>query len=610
MPKNIYLIPILSLMLFTGCNNNTSKYNDIILKYNNNNEPLKADAAKFIANNIGERYTKTPTGTVYDNNAIDCNYLETHINSCFDAVSSNRYSKGIDPEDFREYILPYRYEDRYILENKTEIFKDDYRYMLSLDASLSVTDVIDSIQYRYHNMGFGLDSDSTLSTPAFIKRNIANCGSMTSFNAMLFSALGFAVTTDFTPYWGNMPNNHAWNILIHEGKEYPFDSFFSNYKTDFFRELYKCTNIKSDRHMTLGVTRITKAFREQFSLQDDRLTKKEKPENIPETFKKRNYKDVSSHYFETTDVEIKIPDYISRNSKFVWLSVFDVNGFIPVFWAEIKGDKAVFKDMGRDIVYFPVIIREGQIGCFSNAVYVDKKGGVEVFTKTDSSETVTLKRKFPHHNVNPIVRCEAIFGTYIEGGNSLNNMKKIVTLDSNITSLSDTILFENNSSYKYYRVVTPYKLVESIDKEVSEDDIRTIADIDLYAKSHDGILSRVEPKYDSEFEAIFDNNTLTYYSHSDKFTPIVINLSFENPINITAVNITPKNDKNFVYPGYEYELRYWENTEWRSLERKKSNSQTITYDKVPKNALLWLRCLSEGKEERIFRYIDGEQQWL
>lgn len=610
MPKNICLIHILSLMLFTGCNNNTSKYNDIILKYNNSNEPLKADAAKFIANNIGERYTKTPTGTVYDNNAIDCNYLETHINSCFDAVSGNRYSKEIDPEDFREYILPYRYEDGYILENKTEIFKDDYRYMLSLDASLSVTDVIDSIQYRYHNMGFGLDSDSTLSTPAFIKRNIANCGSMSSFNAMLFSSLGFAVTTDYTPFWGNMPNNHAWNVLLHKGKEYPFDSFYSNYKTDFFRELYKCTNTKSDRHITLGVTRMPKVFRKQFSLQDDRLTKKEKPENIPETFKNRNYKDVSNHYFETTDVEIVIPEYISRNSKFVWLSVFNVTGFIPTYWAEIKGGKALFKDMGRNIVYFPVIIRNGQIGCFSKAIYVDKTGGIEVFNETNDRETVTLHRKFPNHNVNPIVRNEAILGTYIEGGNSLNNMHKIITLDSNITSLPDTILLNNKLAYKYYRIVTPYKRVESIDKEVSEDDIRTIADIDLYTKSNDGTLTRVSPKYDIKFESIFDNKTLTYYTHQDKFAHIVIDLSFDVPINITAVNITPKNDKNFIYHNNEYELKYWNNTDWRSLGRKKADSHVIKYDSVPKGALLWLKCLSEGKEERIFRYIDGVQQWL
>jgi hypothetical protein len=57
-----------------------------------------------------------------------------------------------------------------------------------------------------------------------------------------------------------------------------------------------------------------------------------------------------------------------------------------------------------------------------------------------------------------------------------------------------------------------------------------------------------------------------------------------------------------------YELFYWDNA-WISLGVKTATSSSITYDEIPGNALLWLRNLDEGKEERIFTLVDGKQVW-
>ena len=77
---------------------------------------------------------------------------------------------------------------------------------------------------------------------------------------------------------------------------------------------------------------------------------------------------------------------------------------------------------------------------------------------------------------------------------------------------------------------------------------------------------------------------------------------------VTHIGICPRNDKNGIYPGMNYELRYWDNT-WISLGVKKAISNSITYDGIPENSLLWLRNLDEGREERIFTLVDGEQIW-
>lgn len=40
--------------------------------------------------------------------------------------------------------------------------------------------------------------------------------------------------------------------------------------------------------------------------------------------------------------------------------------------------------------------------------------------------------------------------------------------------------------------------------------------------------------------------------------------------------------------------------DWKSLGRKFAESKTISFEKVPTNAVLWLRNLSHGIEEELF----------
>jgi hypothetical protein len=58
-----------------------------------------------------------------------------------------------------------------------------------------------------------------------------------------------------------------------------------------------------------------------------------------------------------------------------------------------------------------------------------------------------------------------------------------------------------------------------------------------------------------------------------------------------------------------YELLYFDKNKWVSLGMKTATVCSISYDDVPRNALLWLRNLTEGKEERIFTYEEGKQVW-
>ena len=51
---------------------------------------------------------------------------------------------------------------------------------------------------------------------------------------------------------------------------------------------------------------------------------------------------------------------------------------------------------------------------------------------------------------------------------------------------------------------------------------------------------------------------------------------------------------------------YWDNNEWKSLKREIATDYCLDYNNIPRNALLWLRNFTTGKQERIFTW-DGEE---
>ena len=69
-----------------------------------------------------------------------------------------------------------------------------------------------------------------------------------------------------------------------------------------------------------------------------------------------------------------------------------------------------------------------------------------------------------------------------------------------------------------------------------------------------------------------------------------------------------KDDDNNVRIGDTYELFYWD-MDWVSLGKQIADDFSLTFHHVPQNALLLLRNLTRGTDERIFLYKDAKQLW-
>ena len=79
---------------------------------------------------------------------------------------------------------------------------------------------------------------------------------------------------------------------------------------------------------------------------------------------------------------------------------------------------------------------------------------------------------------------------------------------------------------------------------------------------------------------------------------------------IGCIDFYPQNDANFILPGDTYELFYQDGTNgWVSLGRKPATGATVDF-LAPDNVLLWLRDITQGKEEQVFIYENGRQYFV
>lgn len=76
-------------------------------------------------------------------------------------------------------------------------------------------------------------------------------------------------------------------------------------------------------------------------------------------------------------------------------------------------------------------------------------------------------------------------------------------------------------------------------------------------------------------------------------------------IALSKIECVLRNDGNHVWPGHWYELNYHDGTGWFSLGVKEAREGFVEFEGIPANALMWLRDLTTGREERIFTYMNG-----
>lgn len=544
-----------------------------------------------------------------DIQTVKADWLIKEIDLVFKAWKENIYTKDAPFDEFCKYILPYRFNDKFCFDNNREIFYNQHHGIFN-DASKDFKEITDSLHFMYNDImnsvGYAASMPiCDITSYKLIKRGI--CDIQTQFNSHLMSALGMAITTDFVPMWGNRTEGHSWNALIVNGKTYPFEPFWDN-------ERWKYDRLYNNKSFDLGAGkfRLPKVFRKSFEyyLDGPMINKSENKNNIPPLFKNPWIRDVSSEYFQTSDITVNISETIPDKTGYCYLCVYNAQYMTwnPVQWGKINKKKVTFKGMGRDIVYLPAFFRNGAVIPAAPAFILDKDGYYKQLKHNQyEKESIIVNTTTPLSTQFT----KMLAGAHLIGCNNSNNKERLDTL----YTLTDSI----DASYNYIMLHTPKKY-RQIRLALPQNTI-AISEIAFYER-HGNQLKQIpyvkvtaNIKKDSikELYKIVDGLSgtgfLGSFDYKDKKDrDILFDLGKE--IEVYAISIIPKsgiqvnNNENFT-------LYYWDN-EWKPEKVVKGDQECITFDCIPSDALYLIKSakpMDPYYAERIFTYKKGRIYW-
>ena len=539
---------------------------------------------------------------------ITAGQLIAEIDLAFDAWQGNIYTRGGSFEEFCEYILPYRRVQGLHIDDARKTFHERHRGDYFTAPGRDMIDEADSLLYRYRHIDYSnrWTPRMPVHSAATLERVLlGTCEHRCWYNSLLFSSLGMAVAIDFVPVWGNRNNGHSWNVLVRDGESYPFEPYWDNDRWKYKR-IY---NNETFDHIN-GRFRLAKVYRHTYREHADGpvADKKVKRADIPNFFTNTRKKDVSHEYFEVVDVPVQLKD-VPEDARYAYLCVSAYYHWSPVQWGRIeRGGTAVFRGMGKDIVYLACYYENGELLPAGEPFLLNREGRVETF-RTDTGDTGEICIKnytgAPQHQRNNLNNIN-IRGTTILGSlaPSFSGSDTIAILPDTIELYNKRIDSRSGAPARYLRVSLPQRVL-------------SFSNLAFYCRNGEGEEVKIEtpvlvhPLDSTENGEItsymFDRYIATGYQRELEKDYVDIDLGGEYVI--SSLCYAP-----YLFCGLKeeetYELSYWDGG-WQYLDRRQGSGKHLIFKNVPRGALLQLRFQDTGKrpETRPFIYQENEVRW-
>lgn len=508
---------------------------------------------------------------------VTADFLIDNIEHSFDLWTKNPWLKGLSFENFCEYLLPYRMSHEPLMNWKDSL-PDNFRVIID-----TIRDKLPEASRDTYMFYQFLDEHIMADVPDYFLYQIEapdpelgiillNCMESSLAYARLWRICGIPTAIDFLPLWGNEIYNHADIAIIDEHAAAGF--------------------IPKTPHFKAG----NKVFRTAFSANISKRLR-EIPDYLPYTLRNPFFRDVTADYFSTTDVKVDLRG-ARDNPSFACLGVFGLS-WEAVSFAKIRGGRATFDNMAVEYVYIPFYYKDGRQVFISNPFHLDVESRRRYFDPDKNNlQTITLDRK-DRINDYKVWWGQVMVDARIETSNDSNfgpdKTQILFTQKENTYWRTVTVPVDSPTPSRYYRLINSGLPID-------------LAEIHFYDRAGDEItgtlicdeVSMANP----DLPKVLDSDLLTW-----AMIESWVGVDFGRPVNISRIEYVPRNDKNGIYPGMQYELFYFDTDGWVSMGVKTSTGDSITYDGVPEGALLWLRNHTEGKEERIFTYENGRQVW-
>lgn len=519
---------------------------------------------------------------VRDIDVITSDLLIENIDYAFKAWNKRAWSKYYTFEEFCEYILPYRLEDE-PLEKWRKIYYE--RYNSVLDSLYQGTDVVEAAQKVaaylqsegfYNRIDFQLPHLGAL---FLLENRVGYCRDGCDVTSYVMRALGIPVSMDQYYISPSYKSRHFWSAVIDTtGLDVPFNYY----------ETLPQRGMNNERKRG-------KVYRQFFGIQEKDIDIVN-DSNVPELFRNPFWVDVTERYYPDSGFNIAIESGESTD-KYVYLSVYDYDRYIPIDIAIINGKRATFKNVEKDLVYQPVYYRNGKSFPAGYPFFLEE-GAVPSYFIPDTLNTHdgVLTRKYPIRYTGRFL--STAVGLKFECSQTLDfkNPRLLYEVVDTPQINYNKIQFSRLYPCRYIRVTQKDKRIE-------------IAELEIYAKDRKISIQNWGRKrnkmYKSSYEKrMFDGKWESY---------IVINndslfLDIGKIESLSGMIFLPRNDDNFIHLGDTYELFYHNGVkDWVSLGKTVADATYLYYRNIPENSLLWLHNSTRGKEERPFYMKNGRQ---
>ena len=521
------------------------------------------------------------TKKIYDRNVITNQYLIKNISLAVDIWRTMPWHDKYSFNEFCEYILPYRIDDE-PLEDWRQLYLNHYSYLL--DSIQQTNDVVKAAEIvANHLKREGFDNHKDIELPHLgakylLHHRVGYCRENCDIATYAMRALGIPVTTDFYINSPSYNSSHYWSAIIDTTKlSIPF-----NY-----------TESSPSRNYSL-TRRIGKAYRKLFGDTIPKLVKSN-INNIPDLFTNSHYIDVSQSYFPNV-ADITFSNIHQPSETELYLCIFNGKSFSPIDVSPICHNSATFSNVERDCIFFPCIIRNGELMPIDVPILTGTDS-IIAFSPSKEYETALISRKYP--NGKNVLFYQHTAGASLEISSNNVCFRSIYSFESPISC-----------NYMYIPVCTPFRYLRFKSSQSNPLEIG-----ELHCYSGDTILHPIKISGKHPLDSLQRRNlSLT---QDDNWSTFFLGkkddwLMFDLGANISVDKIlyVPRNDDNDIRPGHCYELFYFSNDiKWVSLGIKKANGNSLVYS-VPKNALLWIRCLNGGNEERPYFIKQTIQQFV
>jgi hypothetical protein len=588
--KQVAAIFLLDNMPNYGCriSDNQERY----LSYYEALSSCKGNANALI-DSLKNKYWSISSDDFYyvsDDNYISAKTLINDIDCTFKIKNSYGWNLKISKDDFFEYVLPYRVGDEYYKAWRKEAIGMIEPLLDSLNSHnvTELTDVANSIIKTWNTPPFKW-SGSLPSGPSIgfsnIKLKAGTCREYAEGLTFLLRAAGIPSGIDYTIVRGDNNARHYWPFVIGKNEQ---------------------TFVSSTEQPILTMSKFfpicaSKIYRKAFSENPEwnNILKNYRRSEIHPNFRRINMRDVTNLYKQTFNISLKLKHFV-KNGDLVYLCNANHMEWEPVAFSQASKQFVKFENVAAGTVLIVCTWNGKSLQPVSEPFYLAENKQIHFYSSNSEYITAELYCKFPLSEKNGDLVCR-MKGGVIEGCNSpsFKDATVLYRIDEAPIRKLTEVNINNPESFRFIR----YRGADSTFCNIAE--LMLFSNDSVNLATHAKIfgtprINLGDGKHD--YVNVFDGDIDTSFDY-DKPSGGWAAVDLHEPKRIARIIFAPRNRDNYIRKGDIYELFYWSTTvdKWISVGAQKATSDFVRY-KFPKNALLFLKNHTRGKDERIFEF--------